>query len=144
APRSSSLRAFTLLEIILAVAILALIVFSIFRFVEVNLFAIRISTEKAADDMAMQALFSTLRWQLMNLPAARTGSLLGDAHKFNDKESDEIRWFCTAGNGLFTQFADTEYNVTLTLRPVPKTTTSELGLRRLVSDGSDKDPHWLP
>lgn len=45
---------------------------------------------------------------------------------------------------MFTQFADAEYNVTLMLRPVPKTATSELGLRRLISDGTDKDSHWLP
>lgn len=135
--------AFTLLEVLLAVAILALISFSIYRFVELNLLAIRVSTETSSDDLAMRSLFAVLQSELSNLPPARVGALRGEPHKFNDKESDEMQWIGTAGNGMFTEFADGEYNVSIALRPVPKTSTSELGFRRVIADGSNKDQHWL-
>jgi prepilin-type N-terminal cleavage/methylation domain-containing protein len=143
ARRARFQRAFTLLEVVLAVAIIGLIAFSIYRFVELNLTAIRVSREQSKEQAAMQAFIAVLQAQLNDLPPARSGALRGDAHKFANKPSDEMLWVCTAGNGLFTQFADGEYDVTLMLKPIPKSTTSELGLRRLRSDGSDTNPHWL-
>ena len=142
--RGKSRRAFTLLEVVLAVMVLGMIAFSIYRFVEVTLTAIRVSTEKGSEDTAMQALMASLAAQITDLPTERLNALRGEAHKFNDKESDEMQWLGRAGNGLFTEAAAGEYNVTLALRPVPKTTLSELGLRRIPTDAIDQsEPHWL-
>lgn len=142
--RAKKNGAFTLLEVVLAVMILGMIAFSIYRFMEVTLAAIRVSTAQGSEDAAMQALIATVGAQLNDLPVARANALRGEAHKFNDKESDELQWICTAGNGLFTGFADGEYSAVLTLQPVPKTTTSELGLRRVAADALDQSQqNWL-
>lgn len=136
---------FTLLEVVLAVMILGMIAFAIYRFMEVTLTAIRVATVQGSEDAAMQALVATIGAQLNDLPVARQNALRGEAHKFNEKESDEMQWICRAGNGLFTEFAEGDYTATLTLQPVPKTTTSELGLRRVpVGALEESQQNWLP
>lgn len=136
---------FTLLEVVLAVMILGMIAFSIYRFIEVTLTAIRVSTAQGGEEAAMQGLVAAIGAQLNDLPVARSNALRGEAHKFNNREGDEMTWVCHAGNGLFTAFAEGDYDVTLALKPVPKTTTSELGLRRAVTDANDlSKANWLP
>lgn len=141
--QSKQPRAFTLLEVVIAVAIIAMVGITIFRFLESSLRAIAFSSQQSNDTAAMEGLIAVVQAQLNDLPAGEPGVLLGDAHQFNNNESDEMQWLCGAGNGLFTQFASGKYRVTLALQPVPKTTTSELGLRRVVADGTDSDLHWL-
>jgi len=143
AARSAKVAAFTLLEVVLAVTIIALMTLTIYRFIELNLAAIRFSTQKSNDAAAMRALMAVIETQLNDLPRAYPGSLLGEAHKFNNQEADEMQWICGAGNGLFTQFADGLYKVTLALKPIPKTNTSELGVRRMMISGDENDTHWL-
>ena len=109
---------------------MALISVTIYRFIESNLRAIQITTQQSSEAAAMQGLLASLQAQFYDLPTGRPGVLLGDAHRFGDKDADELQWICTAGNGMFTQFADGEYKITLALKPMPKTNTSELGLRR--------------
>ncbi len=123
-------RAFTLLEVVISVAIIAMIAISIYRFIESSLRAIQISTKQSNDTAAVQSLLAVLQAQLHSLPPGEIGALLGDTHKFQNKAADELQWLCGPGNGLFTQFADGEYRATLMLKQVPKTNTCELGLRR--------------
>src|SRR5215210_6315232 len=99
--RRQRLAAFTLLEVVLAVAIIAMMTFSIYRFVEGSLDAIAFSTRQSTEDAAMQALISVLQAQLNNLPQAQPGVLLGEPHKFGSKPSDEMQWTSGPGNGLF-------------------------------------------
>lgn len=137
---SSSARAFTLLEVMLAVAIMALVGISIFQFVDTNVAAIRIASESAAAETAQQTLVATLQTELNSLPTNRPGALLGEAHKFGELPSDEMTWIATAGNGLFDAQADGEWQTTLFLKTDAKTQTSELGLRRLRSDADSLTP----
>lgn len=141
---AGSARAFTLLEVVLAVAIIAMMTFSIYRFVEGSLRAIALSTEQSTDDVAMQALISVIQAQLQTLPPGRDSVLLGEPHKFKEKPSDEMQWVCGPGNGLFTQFAEGEYTVTFTVQPVRGSTESELGLRRVPAERKDTSQNWLP
>jgi type II secretion system protein J len=142
-PRSPG-PGFTLLEVMLAVAVMALVAFSIYRFVEVDLQAIKISTDDTTQKGALQALVAVLQEEFCNLPPSQSSALLGEAHKFNGKASDEVEWLTQAGNGLFTQAADGPWKVTMTLRPDDKTNTYTLGLLRQLPDNSSTDDHWLP
>ena len=137
-------RAFTLLEVMLAVMVMALVALSIYRFVETDLEAIKFSTENTARKSAVQALIAVIQRELCNLPPGEPSSLLGEAHKFNDKASDEVHWLTYAGNGLFTEEAEGIWRATLILRPNDATHTYTLGLLREVPGKSSKDEHWLP
>src|SRR5438132_5092772 len=95
---------FTLLEIIMAVAILATMALAIYRFVQANLVAIRLSSGAIAADARYDGLREVLANEWQSLPSGR-GALLGDAFKLNDRERDEVRWVCGAGPGLMTRYA---------------------------------------
>ena len=134
---------FTLIEVMLAVAITGLVAFGIFRFVEANLAAVRFSAELSARDVSMRALMKAIQDQLNDLPVGQSGALLGEAHKFNNVESDEIQWLCGAGQGMFTIHAVGSYSVTMALKQTKDPALFELGLRRVLADGSSKDENWL-
>ncbi len=140
------MTAFTLLEVCLAVAILALVGLSIYRFLELNLQAIAFSTTRNTEALAMEALIATVQAELNALPEPQAvpGALLGESHKFKDLPADEMMWVAGAGNGLFTEHAETEYNVTLRLLPDAATAKlPTLGLRRMLNE-KDKEQNWLP
>jgi hypothetical protein len=133
-----------LLEVMLAVTIMALVVASIYRFVLVDLQAIKLSTDDSAQKGAVQGLIAVLQEEFCNLPPTESDALLGEAHKFNEKASDQVEWLTQAGNGLFTEAADGPWKVTLILRPQDNTNTYTLGLLRQLPDNSSKEEHWLP
>lgn len=141
-PRGSS--AFTLLEVVIAVAIVSLLTISIYRFVVANLTALQISTEMSTERQTMVGLVNLIDAQLSDLPVQGQALLLGQPHKFHDLESDEMQWLCRAGQGLLTTAALGEYRVTLELKPVEKTSAElELGLRRRPVEGTEKDDTWI-
>jgi prepilin-type N-terminal cleavage/methylation domain-containing protein len=137
-------RAFTLLEVMLAVMVMAMIALVIYRFVVGALQSIKISTELSEQQEAIQALVSVLQSEFDNLPPQEQNALLGEPHKFNNKDSDQIVWLTAAGNGVFTQTAPGSWKVTLLLRPQDKSDTNTLGLLRQLPDNSNNDLHWLP
>jgi type II secretion system protein J len=136
--------AFTLLEVMLAVMIMALIGVAIYRFVLTDLEAIHISTEDTARKGEVQALIAVLGEEFCNLPTSQQNAFSGEAHKFNQKASDQVEWLTQAGNGLFTQAAQGQWKVTLILRPQDKGNTYTLGLLRQLTDANSKQDHWLP
>jgi prepilin-type N-terminal cleavage/methylation domain-containing protein len=77
-------RGFTLLEIIMAVAILATMAMAIYRFVQSNMVAIRLSSEAVAADARYDGLREVLSQQWQSLPSGK-GALLGEAFKLNDR-----------------------------------------------------------
>lgn len=139
-------RAFTLLEITLAVAILGLMAVSIYRFVATNLIAVRVSAQVNADDARYAGFANLLTEQLQNLPPGQ-GTLGGEPYKFSGRSRDEITWICSAGPGLFTRYAKGDYSVTLRLKPIPKTDLMELGVTRAPEDDTgptNADKSWVP
>ena len=158
--RASSNRGFTLLEVMVATAVVALLTFGLFRFVNANLTALKISTELHDENQAMQSFISFLQTQLNNVPPRRAGALSGAPFKFHELSSDEMTWLCSAGHGVLTDAAPESYRVTLALQPALKEPdVLELGLRRevVVSEGAQpldasfftrgsgaQKYHWLP
>ena len=121
--------AFTLLEITLAVAILAMMSLSIYRFVQANVTALRLSTEANEDDARYAAFINLLTAQWQSLPSGQ-GALQGEPLKLDNRSQDEITWICGAGPGLLTRYAPGDFFVSLRLRPVDKSDRLALGIVR--------------
>jgi len=139
-------RGFTLLEIIIAVVIMATMAMSIYRFVQSNLIAIRASSDAIAADARYDGLREVLIAQWQGLPPGK-GALMGDAFKLNDRSRDEIRWICSAGPGLMTRYAAGDYVVSLRLQSRKDSDQFDLGfLRKPRNDSALSDVHesWIP
>jgi prepilin-type N-terminal cleavage/methylation domain-containing protein len=139
-------RGFTLLEIIIAVAIMATMAMSIYRFVESNLVAIRVSSDAIVADAHYDGLREVLTAQWQSLPPGK-GALLGDTFKLSDRSRDEVRWVCGAGPGLMTRYAAGEYIVSLRLQSEKNSNRYDLGfLRKPRNDSglSEANESWVP
>jgi prepilin-type N-terminal cleavage/methylation domain-containing protein len=135
---------FTLLEIMLAVAILGMMAIAIFRFVQTNLIAVRFSAETAAADAQYDGLRDLLTTQWQSLSPTRA-KMVGEPFKLNDRERDEIKWSCGAGPGLLTRYAPGEFTAVLRLQP--NDDRLDLGILRKPegdSDVAEKNETWVP
>lgn len=143
--KARNLGAFTLLEITLAVAILAMMSMSIYRFVQSNLIAMRLSSEQSAADARYDGLLNLLSQQWQSLPNG-VGALTGEPFKQSDSSRDEITWVCSAGPGLLTRYAAGDYIVSMRLRPVAAgANRMEIGvLRRLRGESGAEAESWVP
>jgi prepilin-type N-terminal cleavage/methylation domain-containing protein len=139
--------AFTLLEIMLAVVILGLMSLAIYRFVQSNIIALRVSSEVYAADARYAGLRDLLTAQWQSL-APGTGALTGEPLKLSERSRDEIRWICGAGPGLLTRYAGGDFTVIMRLHPEDKKSDRlDLGLlRKPKDDTSFTDVHesWVP
>jgi prepilin-type N-terminal cleavage/methylation domain-containing protein len=130
---------FTLLEITLAVAVLGMMSLAIFRFVQSNLTALRVSAEVGATE----AQYEGLRDLLI--------AMRGEPFKLNDRQRDEIEWNSSAGPGLLTRYAAGDFTVSLRLQPEDsKSDRLDLGFLRTSqedwddSDTGNEDDTWVP
>jgi prepilin-type N-terminal cleavage/methylation domain-containing protein len=127
-------RAFTLLEIMLAVIILGMMSLAIYRFVQANVTAMRISSEADAAEARYDGLRELLTQQLQSLPPG-TGALTGEPLKIDGHDRDELTWVCPAGPGLLTRYATGDFQVSLRLRAHDaKSRQLDLGLLRKPKD----------
>ena len=130
-------RAFTLLEMIIALMITSMIVLSLYRFVSAHLTTMRVSTESGEERDTLDSVVRYLQAQMIALPAIGDSTLGGQPFKFRGLESDEISWNCPAGPGLLTTAASGNFKVTLAVQPVDeRSTETELGLRRQAVPGN--------
>ncbi len=140
-------HAFTLLEIIMATAILGLMAMAIFRFVQSNLIALRISATQSMEEARYSGLLDLLSMQWQALPPG-VGALTGDTFKFNDRPRDEVVWAASAGPGVLTRYAGGEYMVRLRLRPMKEGSDRlQLGCFRKPrneAEGENGKETWVP
>ena len=145
--RKNRARAFTLLEITLAVAILAMMSVAIYRFVQSNLIALRVSSEASAADARYGGLRDLLMTQWQSLSGGN-GAMTGEPFKFNDRPRDEIKWTCGAGPGLLTRYAAGDFTVSMRLqRESDKSNRLDLGLLRKPEDDpsiTHEHESWVP
>jgi prepilin-type N-terminal cleavage/methylation domain-containing protein len=138
---------FTLLEIMLAVAILGMMSLAIFRFVQSNMIALYVSSNTAAADAQYDGLrdLLTTEWQRLS---PINSKMLGEPFKMSDRERDEIRWSSRAGPGLLTRYAPGEFTVVLRLQPEnEKGSELDLGFLRKGqkdSDAGEARDTWVP
>ena len=139
--------AFTLLEIVLAVAILGMMSMAIYRFVATNVTALRVSANMNVADAQYSGFLNLLTAQWQSLPSG-LGALSGEPLKLNNQSRDEITWICGAGPGLLTRYAAGEYRVSMRLRPAAKDSDKmEIGLMRKPTgdaQGESANETWVP
>ena len=140
-------RGFTLLEIVLAVAILGMMSLAIFRFVQSNLTALRVSSDVNAAEAQYEGFRDLLMAEWQSLSPRRAG-MKGQPFKLNDRQRDEINWNCSAGPGLLTRYAPGNFTVVLRLQPEnSKSKQLDLGfLRKPQKDSDIGESHesWVP
>ncbi|PYI44449.1 MAG: hypothetical protein DME29_09165 [Verrucomicrobia bacterium] len=145
-PRDIRARAFTLLEIMLAVIILGMMSLAIYRFVQANVTAMRVSSEADVVEARYDGLRELLSQQLQSLPPG-TGALTGEPLKIEGHDRDELSWVCPAGPGLLTRYATGDFQVSLRLRPHDaKSRQLDLGLLRKPKDDtavSNEHETWV-
>lgn len=123
--------AFTLLEVIIATMVIALLTMSLYRFINTTLQAIEVTTQLTEDRQSLVAVTSLLGAQLNELPPRTSGVLLGKQLKIKGVSTDELTWLCREGQGVMTGAAPGEYRVTFTAQESEKDkSVLELGLRR--------------
>ena len=139
-------RAFTLLEIMLAVLILGMMALVIYRFDTANVTAMRVSSEMEAVAARYDGLRELLTQQLQSLPPG-AGALTGEPLKIEGHDRDELTWFCSAGPGVLTRYASGDYRVNLRLRRHDaKSQQLDLGLLRTPKDDtavSNEHETWV-
>ena len=146
---------FTLLEVMLAVAIMTLITIGIFRFVQSTVRAVAASVEDTEEQLAIERLVALVQEQMFSLPARGQTNIQGESVKLNGADFDSIEWRSRGGPGLMTTAATGEYRVKLRIQPIEKFSTKyEIGFWRrpalldtaggLVAGGSDEDATWVP
>jgi prepilin-type N-terminal cleavage/methylation domain-containing protein len=139
-------RAFTLLEVTLAVAIMGMMALAIYRFVQSNLIAVSASAEVSAADARYDGLRELLLSQWQGLPPGQ-GGLTGEPAKLNDRSRDEIRWICGAGPGVLTRYAPGDFRVFLRMQASRKRNGQyDLGLLRRPTGESEvvhENDTWL-
>lgn len=139
-------RGFTLLEIVLAAAILGLMSMAIYRFVQTNITVLRLNAAETVEEARYAGLLDLLTTEWQDLPPG-VGALGGEPFKFNDRPRDEITWACTPGPGLLTRYAEGEFTVRMRLKPATKGDSMQLGFLRRPRDtaeGSDEGETWVP
>jgi prepilin-type N-terminal cleavage/methylation domain-containing protein len=140
-------RAFTLLEVALAVAIMGMMAVVIYRFVSANITIMRVSSEENLADARYAGLINLVTAQLQELPG-NAGALAGEPFKFNDQSRDEMTWICSSGPGLLTRYAPGEFIVSMRLRRVnEKNDLMEVGFLRKprgTAEGSTEGESWVP
>jgi len=140
-------HAFTLLEITLAVAILATMAVAIYQFVQANVTSLRVSSETSAADARYGGLRDLLTAQWQTLPGT-TNMLTGEPFKFSGRPRDEIRWTCSSGPGLLTRYAAGDFTVAMRLQTASsKSDRLDLGFLRQPKDDSgtsSADQTWVP
>lgn len=123
--------AFTLLEMMLALMITAMVVLSLYRFVSTHLTVISAATDLGEERETLDNVVHYLQGQMNALPPMEDNVLIGQPFKFRGFSSDEISWTCSAGSGLLTTAAPGDFKVTMAVQPVDeRSTETELGLRR--------------
>ena len=139
-------RGFTLLEIMLAVAILALMTLAIYRFVATNLTVLRVSTDENLAEARYSGLIDLLTNQWQSLPSA--GAFTGEPFKLNDTPRDEVTWICSSGPGMLTRYAAGEFVVSMRLKSVNASSNRmEIGFMRKpreTAEGSSEGETWVP
>ncbi len=144
-PGKGPRRAFTLLEVMIAVVIISMLMISVFRFVKTVLTAVQVSTSATVTQQEVVGLMNFLQLQLEDLPAKTPNALLGTPHSYNNLASDELEYTCVGGHGVLTAAAPDQYRVTLAIQNVKeKPGELEIGLRRRSVRDDERSYNWLP
>lgn len=137
---------FTLVEVLVAVIILALVAFGVHGFVSRILVSLRVSSEQDAERARVRGFFSLVEAQLAQLPAQGPRWFAGQPHVFGGRSADSMEWDAVSGPGVLTGAAPGVCRVSLELKPVGASSTEqEIGFRRkILGDNTVGRESWVP
>ena len=139
--------AFTLIEMMLTVAILIVITVTVYQFVDVTVRATEVSLQAGEQSMQYGGFRRLVAAQLSSLPAGQNGALIGMNIKgTGGSRRDAMQMVCPAGNAVLTPDARGFYQLTLALRETPRGSGHfALGLERQPwTDDDDDDDDDTP
>jgi prepilin-type N-terminal cleavage/methylation domain-containing protein len=143
--RLRACRGFTLLEVMVAVGVIGLIVVSMYRLVESQLTALRVSRESQIRASQMEGLTAYVRSVLAALPLRQNEVLRGISHQFGMAPADEMQWIARPGLSLLSAAAPEEdFMVTLTVQPAAgNSRQQDLGIRRRQLSQPETTYEWI-
>jgi type II secretory pathway pseudopilin PulG len=147
--------AMTLLEVVLAVAILSMVSLAVFQFVKSNIQAIATTSADINEEVALERLVELLQEEFYNLPTSGQSSLISKAVKLSGRDVDLVEWRSKGGPGLLTTAAKGEYIARLRIKPLKEDSRRyEIGIERemvvqetalgLVAGAGTSKPDWIP
>ena len=132
--------AFTLLEIMMAVAILSIVAASIYQFTDVSLQSAYFYTKTGDQEAVRAGLRRLVETQLAAIPIGVPGSLLGLKTRSHDGERDSLQMVCAPGNGVLADDARGNYEIQLEVREFPRRSGKfALGIERRPHEDDDDD-----
>jgi prepilin-type N-terminal cleavage/methylation domain-containing protein len=136
---------FTLLEVMTGVAVIALIVISLYRLVEAQLTALQVSRDTQIRASQMEGLTAYVRSILAGLPLRQNEVLRGISHQFGMAPADEMQWIARPGLSLLSAAAPEEdFVITLTVQPsVGNARQQDLGIRRRQLSQPETTYEWI-
>ena len=102
-------RAFTLLEIMLSVAILSMMTLALYQFVDSTILAARLADNSGALQSDLSGFNRVMQSQMIRLPDARppgTQLLTGKSNRTKRSRADSVLWITPPGNGVFARRAE--------------------------------------
>lgn len=102
-------RGFTLLEVMLAVAIMALVGMALYQFVSSTILAARLTDTSGALQADLAGFNRVMQAQILRLPSrppAGLGIIAGKSSRSGALASDSVTWITPPGNGVFTRRSD--------------------------------------
>lgn len=144
----------TLLEVVLAVAVLTMISLAVFQFVKANVSAIKTTSEDINEQMALERLVELVQEEFYNLPGSGQSTLLSKAVRVSNRDLDTVEWRSKGGPGLLTTAAKGEYQARLRMKPLATNSSQyEIGIERelvmqetalgLVAGAGTSKPSWV-
>ena len=144
-------KAMTLLEVVLAVAVLSMISLAVFQFVKATITAIKTTSDDVNNEVALERLVELVQEEFYNLPSTGQSTLLSKAYNVSGRDQDAVEWRSKGGPGLLTTAAKGEYQVRLRMKP--KGAQYEIGMERelvmqetalgLVAGAGTSKPDWV-
>ncbi|MEY5025295.1 MAG: hypothetical protein RLZZ244_823 [Verrucomicrobiota bacterium] len=137
---------FTLLEVMVGVAVLGLMIFSMYRLVGTVLLSLEDSRVAQLETTVNEGVVRYLQESVKAIPPRQPDAIRGMPHLVGQASADEVTWVARAGVSLLTSAApDDDYAVTLTLQPSAATSRQQdLGLRRRLVSEPESQYEWIP
>lgn len=137
---SAGSGAFTLLEIMMAVAILSIVAASIYQFTDVSLQSAAFYAKTGDQEAVRAGLRRLVEAELADIPAGVPGSLLGLRSHGREGQRDSLQMVCAPGNGVLSSDAHGNYEVLLEVREFPRRSGKfALGIERRPHEDDDDD-----
>ena len=130
----------------MGVGVLAMLVFSMYRLVGVQLTALQASREAQMEASLQDGVARYLQLVLQTLPPRQSNVFVGVPHLVGMAPSDEIQWLARPGPALLSSAVPEEdYWCTLTVQnAAPPAKGQELGIRRRLQKEAESRYEWIP